>query len=184
MITQAFNICAKWWNRLWTIHPVLIIDAALWHKLVNELSHRGQNGLRESGAFLLCDKNATIPRVTHVAYYDDLDPNSLNGNIQFSLAGQRSLIKLRNRSNLRVLADVHTHPLSSVAQSATDKANPMVAQNNHVAIILPHYGTRPFTLSEIGLHRYKGDWGWQSWYGKSCTRLLRIETANNDYNQS
>ncbi len=50
--------------------------------MISELARRGQ-GRRESGAFLLADRDGPPTTVTRVVYLDDLDPNCLTGGISF-----------------------------------------------------------------------------------------------------
>ena len=54
-------------------HPHLRIPAKQWRAVLNELATRGC-GRRESGAFLLGRRRGRRPKVTHVAYFDDLEP--------------------------------------------------------------------------------------------------------------
>ena len=53
-----------------------------WETMIIELRRRG-HGRRESGAFLLADRDGAPTTVTRVVYLDDLDPNCLTGGISF-----------------------------------------------------------------------------------------------------
>ena len=72
--------------------------------------------------------------MTKSAYYDDLDPGCLVGNIHIRAAGFSKLWDLCDVESLRVVADIHTHPGASVAQSSIDRANPMIAREGHLAL--------------------------------------------------
>ena len=71
------------------------------------------------------------------AYFDDLDPECLVGNIHIRASGFSKLWDLCDVEGLRVVADIHTHPGTSVAQSSIDRANPMIAREGHLALIVP-----------------------------------------------
>jgi proteasome lid subunit RPN8/RPN11 len=151
----------------------LRIHRNLWRELIRSLGERA-DGRRESGAFLCADRSARRSRVTRVVYYDDLDPTSLNGGVSFAFAGYGSLWDVCEKDQLRVIGDVHTHPGSHVRQSSTDQANPMVARVGHIALIVPHLAGRPLSAEEVGVHRYIGEDGWQSRYGKQAARDLYV----------
>ena len=153
--------------------PRIEIGRALWEEMRAELARRG-GGLRESGAFLLADPRNGPRRVRRVAYYDDLDPGSLIGNIRFRAAGYAKLWDICDEEGLRVIGDVHTHPSGRVGQSATDRGNPMIARDGHVAIVMPDYAARPVGARDVGVHEYHGDSGWQSRFGDEAERALRI----------
>ena len=60
-----------------------------------------------------------------------------------------------------------------VHQSRIDSANPMIALDGHVALIVPDFALRPIDAREVGVHRYDGD-GWKTWTGKDAARRLFI----------
>ena len=49
----------------------------------------------------------------------------------------------------------------------------MVAQEGHVALIVPHFATCPAPPRQVGVHRYDGR-RWQTWTGKDAARRLFI----------
>ena len=174
MITRAFNVLFDWCRRLWPYRPYIEVDLDLWQEIVQELGRRSISGSRESGVFLLASAERGARRVVRAAYFDDLDPECLVGNIHIRASGFSKLWDLCDSQRLRVIADIHTHPGISVAQSSTDRANPMIAKEGHLALIVPHYGTRPVQARDVGAHEYRGDSGWASWYGLRTGRVLRI----------
>jgi proteasome lid subunit RPN8/RPN11 len=129
-----------------------------WRRLLAELHRRGQ-GRRESGAFLLAGRDHDPDRVTRVAYYDDLDADCLTGGISFATSGFTELWRICENENLRVVADVHTHPSSWVEQSGIDAENPMIARVGHVAMIVPSFG-HARQVEECGVHIYLGSRQW------------------------
>jgi proteasome lid subunit RPN8/RPN11 len=143
-----------------------------WNTMIAELGRRGE-GRRESGAFLLRDRNGDPRTVTRVVYLDDLDPNCLTGGIELHGLAYSKLWDICDAERRQVVGDVHTHPGPSVRQSAIDAANPMIAQAGHVAVIVPHLAQRPVSARDVGLHRYDGE-GWQTWTGKAAARRLLI----------
>ena len=174
MITRAFRSLFRWCRGLWPSRPRLEIGLDLWQETVQELGRRSLGGRRESGAFFLAKAGEGVPIVVRAAYFDDLDPECLVGNIHIRASGFSRLWDLCDAEGLRVVADMHTHPSSSVAQSPIDRANPMIAREGHLAIIVPHYGTRSVQAREVGVHEYRGDRGWASWFDSRAERVLRI----------
>lgn len=112
--------------------------------------------------------------MTHIKYFDDLDPDCLRGSIHFDGRAFSRLWDVCEAKGLIVAADVHTHPGPCVQQSAIDKANPMVANAGHVALIVPNLATRPVRPKEVGVHEYRGDGGWRSWYGRDAAVRLSV----------
>ncbi|MFC8851488.1 hypothetical protein ACFT5D_00265 [Streptomyces sp. NPDC057144] len=156
----------------------LVFDASMFRGLMRELARRGA-GRRESGAFLLTDRDHPADRlpqpVTAIAYYDDLDPGCLTGAITFRADGYTALAARCRREGLRVVGDIHTHPSERVAQSRTDAANPMVALDGHVALIAPRYASGVTDAGALGVYvRESG--GWFSSFGPQSAALVRIRT--------
>ena len=142
--------------------PNLRISWFLWLRLLMELRRRGR-GTRESGAFLL--GRSASQKATEFVCYDDLDPHVLDsGIIVFDGAGYGPLWERCERTGMRVLADVHTHPGEWTEQSPSDQTHPMISQVGHFALIVPHYARRRLqTLFGVGVHEYLGDHQWKSW---------------------
>jgi len=174
MTTRAFRLLFRRVLWLWPHRPHLEIGLNLWQETIRELGRRSLGGRRESGAFLLARPGKGVPVVVKIAYFDDLDPKCLVGNIHIQASGFSRLWDLCDAEDLRVVADIHTHPSISVAQSAIDQANPMIAREGHLALIVPHYGTRSVEAQEVGVHKYRGEHGWVSWFGSRAERALHI----------
>ena len=177
MTIRAFRSLFRRCLRIWPSQPHLEIGIDLWRETIWELGRRSLGGRRESGAFLLARSSRGVPIVVEVAYFDDLDPKCLVGNIHIRASGFSRLWDLCDAEGLRVVADMHTHPGTSVAQSAIDRANPMIAREGHIALIVPHYGTRSVQAREVGVHEYRGERGWASWFGSRAERVLHIRTS-------
>jgi len=143
-----------------------------WEAMVAELGRRGQ-GSRESGAFLLGDRGGDRRTVTQVVYFDDLDPNCLTGGIEFDGLAYSKLWDICDTKKRRVIGDVHTHPGRGVYQSSLDSANPMIAQDGHVALIIPDFAMHQIEAREVGVHRYDGR-HWQTWTDQDAARRLFI----------
>jgi len=139
---------------------ILNMPRGLWRKLIFDLRTRGA-GRRESGAFLLAPPNAD--RITAYVCYDDLDPSALDtGIIVFHGSGYAQLWQLCEARQLRVVADVHTHPGNWTEQSYADATHPMVGMPGHVALIVPYFARRnALTLRGVGIYRYRGNHQWQ-----------------------
>lgn len=176
MITRVFRSLFRWCRGLWPSRARLEIGLDLWQETVQELGRRSHGGRRESGVFLLAQAREETPIVVRTVYFDDLDPECLVGNIHIRSSGFSRLWDLCDAEGLRVVADIHTHPGISVAQSSIDRENPMIAREGHIALIVPYYGTRPVKAKEVGVHEYRGDRGWASWFGSKAERVLRIRS--------
>ena len=139
----------------------LTISRRLWRKLVLDLRRRGDN-CRESGAFLLARVNST--KITTYVCYDDLDPNCLDdGIIVFRGGGYVILWERCLKTQLKVVADVHTHPGFWTNQSHADKTHPMVGLPGHLALIVPNFARgNSLSLRGVGTHRYLGNHEWKS----------------------
>ena len=155
---MSFSITATiraWWapeHRLSCPH-------ARWKRLVAELDHRGER-THEAGAFLLGFERRGRLEVADVVFYDDLDPDAYATGVCV-LHGDAfaKLWALCRARKLSVVADVHTHPGAGF-QSLSDRTNPMVARQGHIAIILPDFARWPIVPERMGIYEYRGDHQW------------------------
>lgn len=138
----------------------LTISNGLWRTLIFDLRRRGE-ARRESGAFLLAPPGQR--QVAAHVCYDELDPSALDeGIIVFQGAGYVRLWDLCAERQMRVIADVHTHPDKWVGQSYADRTHPMVGTTGHVALIVPHFaGFNDDSLEGVGVYRYRGNHRWE-----------------------
>lgn len=138
--------------------PDLVCPTAVWQHGVAELRRRTY-GRREAGAFLLgqIDKRRVIEEFI---FYDDIDPQALASGI-VDIDGRKlgALWDHCRETGRRVVADVHVHP-SGHRQSASDRANPIIAEIGHIAIILPDYASGATEPGGIGVHHYIGNRKW------------------------
>ncbi len=137
----------------------ILCDPALWRAGVAELRRRG-GGHRESGAFLLGTKGATR-RIEEFVFYDDIDPDALNSGI-VEIDGRRlgDLWSHCRETGRTVVADVHVHP-GGFQQSESDKANPIIAEIGHIAMILPDFAAKATSPGAIGVFEYRGSRQWR-----------------------
>jgi len=140
--------------------PVRVRRRAWW-QLQLELRRRGELR-REAGAFLLGHRRRLSAVVTDIAYFDDLEPTSLNGAVHLTTVGYAQLWKKCRELGVEVLADVHTHPGQHVGQSSIDQENPLIAQRGHVAIIVPNFAGQDVGFDAVGVYGYHGDDGWRT----------------------
>ena len=147
----------------------------LWRRLILQLRRRG-NGLGESGAFLIGPQHSVSGRVTAFVCYDDLDPEAYEGGaIAFHGVGHAALWEHCRNKNLRVLADVHTHPGRYVGQSTTDQRNPMIPLQGHIAIIVPNFANTPWwSLDSAGIYEYLGDFRWRNCKVSQSRQRVRL----------
>lgn len=160
-------------SRLFGRHALLRFRPADWNALITELAQRA-DGVRESGAFLLAPARAEGPEVTTIIYYDDLDPDALDGGVSLYAEAFGRLWSHCAANGLRVLGDIHTHPSNVVRQSAIDRGNPMVAAVGHIALIVPNLAVGVIRPIDVGVHRYLGDAGWTSSFGREARDLIYV----------
>ncbi len=152
----------------------LSCSTELWREGLAELRRRGLNGRRESGAFLLGERDGERRRVVRLAYYDDLDPHSLDtGIVVFDGAGYGPLWQQCRDEGLTVVADVHTHP-GRPLQSNSDRTNPMIAKRGHIALIVPKFAERTFMPGEIGVYEYEGEHRWRDLSGPRAGQIFYV----------
>jgi proteasome lid subunit RPN8/RPN11 len=155
----------------------LYCPSGLWQGLIESLRDRGHGGKRESGAFLLGDRDDARARITDFVLYDDLDPHSLDrGIVHFDGRHYGALWEHCRRSGLSVVADVHTHPFGSM-QSLSDRAHPMISAAGHIALILPNFAMDEMRLDEIGIYLYLGAKRWQTVPVRERARFLRLQSG-------
>ena len=151
----------------------LSCSSRLWRTLLRELALRGE-GQRESGAFLL-GKRLGERRVIHgFICYDDLDPHCLDsGIVVFDGVGYGPLWQHCRKTQLEVVADVHTHG-GPARQSSADRDHPMIATPGHVALIVPSFDQHPVGASDLGVYEYQGNHCWQNYSGRAARRFFYI----------
>ncbi len=159
-------------ERLFGRGALLRFGRSSWAGLVGELGRRA-GGERESGAFLLAPSTAEW-RVTRIVYFDDLDPDALDGGVALHAPAFSALWDLCRREALAVIGDVHTHPASWVDQSSIDRGSSMVGRRGHVALIVPDLAARTVRPREVGVHRHDGGGAWTSWTGRDAERRLYV----------
>lgn len=159
---MSFSIAATI-SRLLAPRHELSCSWFLWQRLTKRLRERGRGENRESGAFLLGLHDPGAPaRIVDFILYDDLDPHSLDtGIIRFDGKHFGKLWSICRKRGFTVVADVHVHPGGS-AQSASDKAHPMVTQAGHIALIVPHFARTPVLREDVGIYRYLGNQAWHT----------------------
>lgn len=137
----------------------LVCSKRVWDPILAELRRRG-NQRHESGVFLLGVERDGRREVRDVIFYDDLDPEAYRTGVCV-LHGD-AFAKLWTACRLKkltVIADAHTHP-GEAFQSSSDKANPMVAQSGHIAIIIPNFARPAIQPRQLRIYEYCGEHNW------------------------
>ncbi len=156
----------------------LQIPQTLWSNMIRELKARGK-GLKESGAFLFAKENSNV--VSEFKCFDDFDPNCLTGWIEFSSEGYVKLWDYCRERQIRVIADIHTHPYANTNQSKLDINNPMIAKRGHIAFIVPCYAQNYGQLLEgVGVYEYQSGFKWK----RMKTTSIKIEKKYSEDNVS
>ena len=139
--------------------PEIICADRTWRGGMAELRRRA-GGYRESGAFLLGSKGSRR-HIDEFIYYDDIDPHALDTGIVVIDGRKLGPLWAHCRATGRqVVADVHVHP-GGCFQSASDKANPIIAEVGYIAIIIPDHATRSTRPGQIGVYQYLGSRRWR-----------------------
>lgn len=146
-------------RRIFGPPPEVLCSGSVWRSGVEELRRRA-GGRRESGAFLLGAKGK-VRRIEEFVFYDDIDPEALRTGI-VEIDGRRlgDLWAHCGRTGRDVVADVHVHP-GAFDQSESDRANPIIAEIGHIAIILPHFAGRATYPGRIGVYEHLGSRQWR-----------------------
>ena len=155
--TMRWPIGRRDWNA-----PNLVVGRLIWEEIIRELRRRS-DGRRESGAFLLGHKNHRHRQVHRAVFFDDLGARLSPKSIYLDSRGYGCLWQICQHDGISVVADVHTHPSHCVVQSAVDRDNPMIAQNGHLALIIPYYAQDINQGHEIGIYEFLGVDGWRTW---------------------
>jgi hypothetical protein len=152
---------ATLWRTLFGPAPEIICSNAIWNAGVAELRERTLGASRESGAFLLGHKS-NRRTIKEFVYYDDIDPHALETGIVI-VDGRKlgALWEHCRKTGREVVADIHVHP-GGFEQSLSDRANPVIAEIGHFAMILPHYARRATRPGGIGLFQYLGARQWKN----------------------
>jgi proteasome lid subunit RPN8/RPN11 len=131
---------------------------SIWRRLLRELRLRGA-GRRESGAFLLGTQDGNVRRIKAFLPFDEVDPDSLIGHIDFDGSRMDRVWEECRRLDLSVVADIHTHP-EGFGQSAIDRANPMMPRRGHIGLIVPDFAADIVGPGQIGIYELLGldDW--------------------------
>ena len=139
--------------------PEILCCTKVWRDGVAELKRRA-GGRRESGAFLLGSNNKAR-QIEEFVFYDDIDPNALTTGIVIIDGRLLGDLWAHCRQTRRaVVADVHVHP-AGFGQSPSDRANPIIAEVGHIAIILPDFAARATKPGHIGVYEYIGSRNWR-----------------------
>jgi proteasome lid subunit RPN8/RPN11 len=168
---MTFFTVRNTWARLFPRKP-LTCRRRLWISILKQLRERGL-GQRESGGFLLgrCFENSRT--IEAFLPYDVIDPNCLNGAILFDGSKMDLVWRECRACNLQVVADVHTHP-AGYRQSSIDKANPMIPEKGHIAIIIPNFAEGYYTPGQIGMYEFRGGGKWLD-HSATGTNFFRLK---------
>ena len=130
-----------------------------WSTILGELNRRGEDQ-HEAGAFLLGEPRGDRLVVREAIYYDELEPAAYSSGVCILHAPAfAKLWSICRERRLSVVADVHTHP-GAAFQSWSDRDNPMVARQGHIAIIVPNFANKPVNMQRLGIFEYVADHVW------------------------
>ena len=149
-------------SRLCSPQHRLACSWALWRRILSGLRQRGNGATRESGAFLLGERQHGRARISDFVLYDDLDPHCLDtGIVRFDGRYYDDLWELCRKREMAVVADVHVHPAGAY-QSGSDRDHPMISRCGHVALIIPNFAAPPVRRPRVGIYEYQGGKTWRA----------------------
>ena len=145
-------------RRIFGPPPEILCSARVWRTGVAELRRRA-GGWRESGAFLL-GSTGKVRRIEEFVFYDDIDANALRTGIVIIDGRQLGDLWAHCRKTGRVVvADVHV--TGRFRAEHFRRANPVMLEVGHVAIILPHFAARETCPGRIGVYEHLGSRRWR-----------------------
>jgi proteasome lid subunit RPN8/RPN11 len=155
-------------------HPLLKVPRAVYEDLMANLARSGR-GIKEAGAFLLGKQRDGVREVQSYLLYDQVAVESSRNHdyVVFTAEEMGRAWDHCYRLGLEVIADVHTHP-AGCAQSATDKAHPMVAIAGHVALIVPWFALKDTLPFALGVHVFLGNGRWLSHFGGEAASAIEL----------
>ena len=143
----------------WAPEHRLSCPSRRWREIFRELDRRGDRR-HEAGAFLLGSSRHGRRSITDVVYYDELDSDAYASGVCILHGDAFAMLwAICRERGCTVVADVHTHAGLGF-QSHSDKTNPMVAREGHIAIILPDFAHWPIAMDRMGIYEYRGDHNW------------------------
>ncbi len=153
--------------------PQLVCNRATWRNGIRALASRCRGG-QESGAFLLGTVEKRRRRIQQFLFYDDIDPTCFaRGIVEFDGRKLGRVWEYCRKNSLTVVADVHVHP-GSYHQSESDRDNPIIAENGHLALIIPHFASKGNLPGKIGIYEYLGSRRWRDHSAKG-TDVMRVD---------
>jgi len=142
--------------------PEISCEIFTWQQGVKELQRRTNGSRRESGAFLLGTTDSRGKKhIRDFVFYDDVDPHALDsGIVHFQGHNFSTLWEICRSKGYGVVADVHVHP-AGYQQSDSDKMDPVMPRDGHIAFILPHFAQGTNNPGDIGIFKYRGGTAWE-----------------------
>ena len=172
---------SSWLKKLhaWLFHrqPEISCDIVTWSTGVEELRCRTNGARRESGAFLLGSADSQGKKYIHeFVFYDDIDPRALErGIVHFHGHNFSTLWAICRNRGYGVVADIHVHP-GGYGQSDSDRNDPVMPRDGHIAFILPNFARDTNLPGSIGMFKYRGGTRWENHSAKG-SRFFKLETG-------
>jgi len=152
---------------------MLEIREDVYSKLLAHLRAAGE-GVRESGAFLLGSDSGQNRTVSDFLPYEKLQDDALNDDyVELNACAFSRLWEHVRTTGLVVVGDVHTHRFGP-RQSLSDRRNPMIALQGHVAIIVPNFAQGHIGVEDLGIHIYQGSHAWRSFFKSQAHKAIRV----------
>jgi len=137
----------------------LFISRVLLTRTVVGLRTRSE-GWRESGAIWIGHLTDGDSIVEDVLFYHDLcDDKGHSLSLELSESAKFSLYANLASQGKKLVGMIHTHPRDWVGLSMIDQANQLCSRIGFWSLVLPHYGTRPWSIDSTGVH-IRVDSGW------------------------
>lgn len=148
-------------NDLASLQKISIPEVVL-HKSYQHFQIFGKNGLEAFALWLgrFKDEEKNHFAVTE-AFIPSQDNQSTELGLSVSISGE-ALHRLNIylfKNNLRLLAQIHSHP-GPAYHSETDDSFPVTTQLGSFSIVVPYFGSIPFSLNTVAVYRLSQENDW------------------------
>lgn len=131
-------------------------------------------GRRESGAIWAGDLDGCHAVARQLLFFHELcDDRGEALSLELSEDAKFNLYSDLATRRLKLVGMVHTHPKDWVELSYIDKKNQLCSRIGFWSIVLPWYGTRPWKLTQTGVH-IRTDEGWFQFSPEEAAKRIAV----------
>ncbi|TAJ09453.1 MAG: hypothetical protein EPO61_05150 [Nitrospirae bacterium] len=162
-------------HRTGRINSSLIVPHPLWTDVLETLRQRSE-GWRESACILIgtASTNGVRVAVDAIFHHRLADDRATALSIELPEHAKFKMYADLAKRRLSPVSLVHTHPEAWVGLSVVDQSNRISSTIGFWSIVVPHYGSPPWNLEEIGFHVLE-DSGWRELTAEERLAHFRLE---------